>query len=297
MRRARSSASNPIRIRALIIEKQRATKVHTEVVLLCVYLLIDYFKKDGIIKIEPVRRIVMNTKKFDKKNTLVVAHRGLSGLETENTNAAFVAAGNRSYYGIETDIHRTLDGKFVVCHDDNLKRVGGENIPVEEVTVNTLLSTVLFDKDGTKNRADLRPTTLENYISICKKYDKHSVLELKSQFTDEEIGRIVEIIDSLEYLENVTFISFEYDNLVKLRRLLPKQSAQYLFSEVNEENFERAKAEHLDVDVYFKSLTEENVKAFHDAGMVVNCWTVNAIEDGERLAEWGVDYITTNILE
>ena len=239
----------------------------------------------------------MNTKKFDKKNTLVVAHRGLSGLETENTNAAFVAAGNRSYYGIETDIHRTLDGKFVVCHDDNLKRVGGENIPVEEVTMDTLLSMVLYDKDGTKCRADLRPTTLENYISICKKYDKHCVLELKSDFTDEEIGKIVEIIRGLEYLQHVTFISFEYGNLVKLRKILPTQSAQYLFSAVTDEVIEMVKAQKLDVDVYFKALTEENIKAFHDLGMVVNCWTVNAVEDGERLSAWGVDYITTNILE
>ena len=239
----------------------------------------------------------MDTKKFNKKNTLVVAHRGLSGLETENTNAAFVAAGNRSYYGIETDIHRTLDGKFVVCHDDNLKRVGGENIPVEEVTMDTLLSMVLYDKDGTKCRADLRPTTLENYISICKKYGKHCVLELKSDFTDEEIEKIVEIIRGLEYLENVTFISFGYDNLVKLRRILPTQSAQYLFSAVTDEVIEMVKAENLDVDVYFKALTEENIQAFHDLGMVVNCWTVNSVEDGERLSQWGVDYITTNILE
>ena len=49
----------------------------------------------------------MNTVKFEHKNTLVVAHRGLSGLETENTVTAFVAAGNRSYYGIETDMRRT----------------------------------------------------------------------------------------------------------------------------------------------------------------------------------------------
>ena len=47
----------------------------------------------------------MDTIKFDKKKTVMIAHRGLSGIETENTNSAFVAAGNRSYYGIETDIH------------------------------------------------------------------------------------------------------------------------------------------------------------------------------------------------
>ena len=42
----------------------------------------------------------MNTKKFDNRNTLVVAHRGVSGLERENTASAFVAAGNRSYFGV-----------------------------------------------------------------------------------------------------------------------------------------------------------------------------------------------------
>lgn len=239
----------------------------------------------------------MNTVKFDKKNTLAVAHRGLSGIETENTNAAFVAAGNRSYYGIETDIHRTLDGRFVVCHDDSLKRVGGENILVEEVTLDTLLNFVLFDKDGTKKRADIRPTTLENYISICKKYEKHSVLELKSDFTEEEIAKIVEIIKDLGHLENVTFISFCYDNLVRLRKLLPTQSAQFLFSEMSEENLNKVKAQNLDVDVYYKALTEQNVKALHDAGIVINCWTVDNRDVAQQLAEWGVDFITTNILE
>ena len=60
--------------------------------------------------------LCMDTVKINKRNTQLVAHRGLSGIETENTNAAFVAAGNRSYYGIETDVHRTADGKFIIYH-------------------------------------------------------------------------------------------------------------------------------------------------------------------------------------
>ena len=157
----------------------------------------------------------MTTVKFEKGQVQVIAHRGLSGIERENTNAAFVAAGNRSYYGIETDIHRTADGKFVICHDATLTRVAGENICVGEVSLSLLQSIVLFDKDDTKNRADLRPSTLENYISICKKYEKQSVLELKSDFTEADIENIIGIIDSFEYLDNVTFISFNYENLKK----------------------------------------------------------------------------------
>ena len=187
----------------------------------------------------------MNTIKIEKKATRIVAHRGLSGLETENTNAAFVAAGNRSYYGIETDIHRTADGRFVVNHDNDLKRVAGENIPVEEVSLSVLQNVVLVDKDGTKGRTDLRPCTLENYISICKKYEKHCVLELKSNFTEEETAKFIDIIKSYDYLVNTTFISFNYRNLVRVRSILPRQSVQFLFSEFNEEIIDRLIADRI----------------------------------------------------
>ena len=239
----------------------------------------------------------MNTRKFEKKSTKVIAHRGLSGIEVENTCSAFVAAGNRSYYGIETDIHRTADGKFIVGHDDNLKRIAGEEIYLEKTSLKVLQSVVLYDKDGTKGREDLRPCTLENYLSIVKKYEKHAILELKSEFTDEEIAKIIDIVKSYDYLENVTFISFIYENLTKVKRILPNQSAQYLFWKVTDEEIARLVRDKIDVDVWCKELTREQIEACHKAGLTVNCWTVDEIADGERFAEWGNDYITSYILE
>lgn len=58
----------------------------------------------------------------NKGNVKIIAHRGLSGIERENTCSAFVAAGNRSYFGIETDVRKTLDGHFVLCHDGDTER-------------------------------------------------------------------------------------------------------------------------------------------------------------------------------
>ena len=239
----------------------------------------------------------MNTVKIDKKQVRLIAHRGLSGIEVENTNAAFVAAGNRSYYGVETDIYRTSDGHFVIGHDDNYTRISGEEIYLEKTSLKVLQSVVLYDKDGTKGREDLRPCTLENYLSIVKKYEKHAILELKSEFTDEEIAKIIDIVKSYDYLENVTFISFIYENLTKVKRILPNQSAQYLFWKVTDEEIERLVRDKIDVDVWCKELTKEQIDACHKAGLTVNCWTVDEIADGERFAEWGIDYITSNILE
>ncbi|MBO5261582.1 MAG: hypothetical protein J6B45_00900 [Clostridia bacterium] len=239
----------------------------------------------------------MDTKKFDKKSTKVIAHRGLSGIETENTASAFVAAGNRSYYGIETDVHKTIDGQFVIGHDNDLKRIAGVDLTLEDSTLAMLQDVVLFDKDGTKSRFDLRPCTLENYISIVKKYEKHAVLELKSDFTDEEIEKIINIVKDHGYLDNLTFISFNYENLLKVRKFLPSQSAQYLFWKVTDEEIKRLVRDKIDADVWCKELTEEQIKKCHENGIKVNCWTVDEPIDGERLASWGIDFITSNILE
>ena len=239
----------------------------------------------------------MDTVKIKRNCTKMIAHRGLSGIERENTNAAFVAAGNRSYYGIETDIHYTADGRFVISHDDNLMRVSGEDVYLKTKTLEELQNIVLFDKDGTKNRNDLRVSVLENYLSICKKYGKHCVLELKTEFSDGQIAEIIEIIKSFDYLENTTFISFNYHSLMQIRKLCPTQSVQYLFSEFDEEKISKLLRDRIDVDVNQGALTKEMVDLLHENGLKVNCWTVDDKEKAEMFAEWGVDFITTNILE
>ena len=88
-----------------------------------------------------------------------------------------------------------------------------------------------------------------------------------------------------------------YENLVKIRAYYPEASVQFLFSELTAEIAENVKRDRFDVDAYFKTLTKEAIDDFHAAGLVVNCWTVDNPEDGARMAEWGVDFITSNILE
>lgn len=62
-----------------------------------------------------MQTVLKDTLRLGLQGVNMIAHRGVSGLERENTCAAFVAAGNRSYYGIETDIHRTADGDTSLC--------------------------------------------------------------------------------------------------------------------------------------------------------------------------------------
>ena len=56
----------------------------------------------------------MDTIKMNTGKTQMVAHAGLMGMETANTNAGFIAAGNRTYWGIECDVRVAKDGLAVL---------------------------------------------------------------------------------------------------------------------------------------------------------------------------------------
>ena len=240
----------------------------------------------------------MNTLKLTNKNVKMIAHRGLSGLEKENTCSAFVAAGNReSYYGIETDIHVTADGDFVIFHDDNTARVGIDSLEIEHSTTQTLKTLQLCDIDGKRGRRDLLIPMLEDYILICRKYEKECILEYKNAFCDEDIARSIQQIRALDYLEHVTFISFNFENLVLLRQTCPNNKIQYLVESWDDEVLTKLQQYSLDLDIRYTSLSEEIVTAVHSIGHEVNCWTVNDVAVGEKLVRMGVDYITSNILE
>lgn len=240
----------------------------------------------------------MDTIKFNHPNKpLMVAHRGVSGLETENTCAAFVAAGNRSYYGIETDVHKTADGKYVVFHDDTTGRLAEVNVTIEETDYDTLRKMQLRQKDGNFGRSDLRIANLQEYIGICKNYEKTAVLELKNHFEKADVIEIGRIIEDMGYLDRVTFISFDFENLVYVKEIYPNQPVQYLTGSCDRQLAQRLAAYGMDLDVYFEGVNPDMMANCKELGIKVNCWTVDQLEDAQRLVEMGVRYITSNILE
>jgi glycerophosphoryl diester phosphodiesterase len=61
----------------------------------------------------------------------VIAHRGASGYEYENSRAAFRRAVMLDADGVELDIHATRDGGIVVHHDPDVPGFG----PIAEMTL------------------------------------------------------------------------------------------------------------------------------------------------------------------
>ena len=64
----------------------------------------------------------------------IIAHRGVHDKQIiENTIEAFEKAIEKNYI-IELDLHCTKDGKVIVFHDDNLKRLAGHDKNIKEIT-------------------------------------------------------------------------------------------------------------------------------------------------------------------
>ena len=238
----------------------------------------------------------MQTIHIEKKQAQLIAHRGVSKLERENTAAAFVAAGNRSYFGIETDIYKTLDGKFIIHHDPSVLRLTGVDWQIGEHTLEQLRTLRLQDWDD-RGRGDLVMPTLEEYLRICRKYEKTAVLEIKRSVLPEDVPAVVETVKEEGYLEHTVFISFSLENMICLRQLLPEQPLQLLTRELTPEALDAFSRYGLDWDVDYRNLKAEQVQQVHALGRKVNVWTVDDPDTARELIEMGVDYITTNILE
>ena len=228
----------------------------------------------------------------------MVAHRGLSGLETESTNSAFVAAGNRSYWGIETDVRVTADGQFICLHDADTASVAQDKLVASESSYEALRSLRLKDIEGQKIRADLQLSCPEEYLSICRKYDKEAVLEIKGLYTDSQLDQLLEVVCSSGWLERTTFICGRAEYLIYLRGKLPANRMQFVGWTLEDESMLETFAQHrISLDLCYTGINADLVRSAHNCGLEVNAWVVNDFEAAQQMIDCGVDYLTTNILE
>lgn len=240
----------------------------------------------------------METIKLNTQNKpLMIAHRGLSSFEKENTMAAFVAGGNHTYYGMECDIHPTKDNVIVVCHDSNLERVSGVDLIIEESTYEEIQKVSLYDVKKENKWDYLKVPTFAEYLECCIKYNKVAVIEFKFLFSEEHVYQVLDMIKEKNYLENCVFISFIYENLQVVRKYDSNLKAQFLLADYTDELINRCINDKIDIDIHYSFLNQERVNYLHKNNLKINVWTVDNLEKAEELSKMGVDFITTNCLE
>lgn len=234
-----------------------------------------------------------------------IAHRGLSAWAPENTEVSFRQAAECDCYGIECDVWKTLDGTFVISHDDSLKRMYGVRKNITESTFDEIRTLPVTGGNLVAESPTQHICTLHRFLGVLSKSDKMAVIELKEEFENRELQAIIDIVSSYDMMDRTVFISGIAKTILRLRHDLcfPKERLQYVhgarprdaYVPVNDDLITRLIHHGIGLDSRFTLLSEKYVDRMHDKGLTVNVWTINTKKDYRMVTEdLGVDMVTMN---
>lgn len=149
----------------------------------------------------------------------IYAHRGATGFSLENTWRAFRKASD-SGVGIELDLQITKDGVVIVYHDDNLKRLGGKNLKIEEAEYSSMKELKIGKRWHRRFWHDAIPLGYE-VIQWAKEKNVPLNIELKSSFAKHPAGPRI-IASMLEGAGDFHVSSFHAELLRDMKGLMPK---------------------------------------------------------------------------
>ena len=219
---------------------------------------------------------------------LIIAHRGSSIDEPENTIRAFKKAISIGADIIEFDVRKTLDGKIVVIHDPLVDRTTNGTGFVHEMTLKELKKLdagkgekipelyevlELFENNSVELVIEIKiPNVVEEVIKQVKSYDLEDRTTIDS-FIYSEIYKVKEINDRIKTSMDIECVPLGTD-IVSMAQKLKADVIQYYYHSL----------------LFVPNLTEMLQKA----GLKVWAWTVNDERIALKLAEQGVDGILTD---
>lgn len=203
---------------------------------------------------------------------LVIAHRGASAVETENTPSAFRRADEMGADGVETDVRLVPDGRLVVAHD-----------PVDDADAVPSFSEVL---DACDSRM-LVNVEIKNSVSDgghdpqCRVVDL-VVAELRRRGSDQAHRWLIS--------------SFSEATIRAVRMVAPDVPTAWLCRLATASDVSRlASAGHRAVHPWHGTVSGASVAEAHDAALAVNVWTCNDPGRIAELATMGVDAVCTDV--
>ena len=226
-----------------------------------------------------------------RRPVCMIAHRGHSAVEPGNTEAAFLSAVENGSGGIETDVRVTADGVFVVNHNDEATFADGTQLIVADATCAQLTEKPLKNDKSNKT---VYLCTFRRYLEICRDANMICFIELKGNFTDEQIHDLFTMAAEVYDLKMCQLQSFEFDNLIKAHEAFPDLKIMYTYAK-GCPDYRRCFDYGFDIDSDYKSATRAMVKEFHDRGLKVGLWTANDRRTLLYCRSLGVDFIESDI--
>jgi glycerophosphoryl diester phosphodiesterase len=211
---------------------------------------------------------------------LVIAHRGASAYELENSLAAFRAAGRLGADAVELDVHATSDGSLFVHHDPN---VDGRPIP----SLTTAEAAVQRLANG-----EPLPTLDQALQAIGSKLRVFiEVKSLPAQFDD----RLFEAMQRGPNPAAYAVHAFDHRIIRRLgekRPALPRGVLSSAYPVRPLAALEDAGATMLWQERWL--VDRALVETVHSAGCLLFAWTVNEARPMKDLVSLGIDGLCTN---
>ena len=235
----------------------------------------------------------------------IVAHRGFSSLEVENTEKSLSLAASKDYVDmIEFDVRLTKDGKIILSHNDLLNVSAYELLKVSNCNYDELVNKTLtyfpiisfFHPLNSKedNFVSKRNNNLLNHkyhliglldaIKSCD--DKLILLDIK--FNNDYEKLISELKNELKDIDtsNIIFQSLDIKGIKDLKENTTLKT-QVLIS--RREDLKYIK-EFDSIGLNFNLITYDLVKELIDSNKKVMLWTINTVRDLERVFSIVGDY-------
>lgn len=234
----------------------------------------------------------------------IIAHRGASYDAPENSLAAFRLGYAQKADAVELDIHLTKDGRIIVLHDPNTKRITGVDKPVVEQTFAELRTQDAGKWKGAQFAGEKLPS-LDEVIALVPA-DKKLVIEIKCG--PEAIPALKETLaKSGRPDRQFLIIGFSQPTMKAVKKALPGIEMYWLSSFRKDAQTgavvpsvddlirlaKDAGVEGVNLS-YGGPIDAEFVRKIKGAGLKCYVWTVDDPAVARRLVEAGVDGITTN---
>ncbi|MER6127714.1 glycerophosphodiester phosphodiesterase family protein [Streptomyces sp. NPDC001795] len=217
-------------------------------------------------------------------NFLTIGHRGVMGVEPENTLRSFVAAERAGLDLIELDLHLSKDGALVIMHDADVDRTTDGTGPIAEKTL-----------------AELR--TLDagrgEHIPVFEEVLDAVRAPLQAEIKDVAAARaLAEVMHRRDLVGRVEVLSFHDDAIAEIARLVPGARTALVASRYGPDVVERAvDAGAGTVCLNIRRLTLEVVEHARKAGLRIIGWVVNTQDHLRLVRALELDGATTDYPE
>lgn len=228
--------------------------------------------------------------KIDFADNVVVAHRGAWKSQDlpENSIAALRNAIDLQCTGSEFDVRMTADDVLIVTHDADY-----HTHIIEESTYDQLSKYKLAN-------GEMLPTLRETLLAGMKNNTTTGmVVEIKESKTKERgqliATKVIELIKDTgaePYIHS--FISFDYNILLKILELNPQAKTQYLSGKKSPKELSDDGIWGLDYHINSFRKNPNWIQEAKELGMSLNVWTANMQEDLDLFLDNDFDLITTN---